>query len=693
MSPSRPLSVPHTNTYSLKPLVAAIAVACGSFSVSSFADTTAATTETPAAEIETVVVTAVRTAAEEKQVARPLVVVSQQEINEIQPASTAEAVSYENNIQAAGGPRASSQIVNIRGLQGQQVLQTVDGVRQNFGSGHRPTFFLDPMLLRNVEVLKGPASSLWGSGAIGGVVAQNTVNASDILKPDQTIGGLIKYGYNDNGEASSTTVAAGARTDTLDLLAAGFYRDSNDIELGHKDSNPTDTLADSASRSHGGMLKAQWQITDNQSIALNLRQSTEDGSVPTNSSAPPTPTSNYLIQRDTDDESVSLDYRLKTSPLLNAQAMVYQNKTEMGESRLSDDRSDSTKLKTKGYAINNQSDFGLVSLLYGIDGYHDDFSSKRGGADRPIPPDATVDVSGQFVQATIPLIKDVLRTEIGIRHDSFDTEADNLNTSTDASAISPSAALVWQADDWVEVAARYDEAFRAPSAEELYTTGTHFCMFPGFCNKFVSNPNLDPEEAANKELLTRMNWSNVIANDDKLAFKASYFRNDVNNFIEQITTSPTFFPVMDPGYTTWVNVDKARIHGYELEARYSWKNLSARIGYGETRGKDRETGEYLTNIPADKWVMDVGYMFLPEQKLQAGTRLSLVSSQRRLPNTTTNDYDRYQLIDVYASWQPVGDSLTLDLTVNNLTDEYYRVAFEELYQPGREVRLSATYRF
>jgi hemoglobin/transferrin/lactoferrin receptor protein len=59
---------------------------------------------------------------------------------------------------------------------------------------------------------------------------------------------------------------------------------------------------------------------------------------------------------------------------------------------------------------------------------------------------------------------------------------------------------------------------------------------------------------------------------------------------------------------------------------------------------------------------------------------------------TLNVYERYSVADVYARWQPTKD-LTLDLSVYNLTDQHYRVAFEELYKPRREVRIAVKYDF
>lgn len=66
---------------------------------------------------------------------------------------------------------------------------------------------MDPELLSSVEVVRGPASSLWGSGAIGGVVSQNTKSAREMLDEGQSFGGYLKQGYETNGQRSKSSGA------------------------------------------------------------------------------------------------------------------------------------------------------------------------------------------------------------------------------------------------------------------------------------------------------------------------------------------------------------------------------------------------------------------------------------------------------------------------------------------------------
>ena len=121
------------------------------------------------AELAPVTVTATRDNKTEKEATRSVATVSPESIESRQASSAPELVKDIPNVTTVGGPRSENQSINIRGLEGARVLQLVDGARQVFESGHRPSYFIEPELIRSAEVIRGPASNLWGSGAVGGV--------------------------------------------------------------------------------------------------------------------------------------------------------------------------------------------------------------------------------------------------------------------------------------------------------------------------------------------------------------------------------------------------------------------------------------------------------------------------------------------------------------------------------------------
>jgi len=641
-------------------------------------------------EMEEIKITATRNAQQSEMPSRNITLIDKAELDEIQATSVPQTVAHLPNVTLSGGPREDVQNVNIRGLGDTQVLQLVDGVRQNFMSGHRPTYFLDPELIKNVEVLKGPSSALWGSGAIGGVISQNTIHAADLLGA-RDFGGFIKQGYHSNSDKWLTTTALAGRMDSFDWLVSGFYRDGNDIELGNGKN-----LDGSASRDKGGMAKIDWFIDDAQTATFNLRSSEVNGAVPSNGAAD-IGSSNFMIQRENQTDHASVDYRLAPgNNWLNAQLMLYWNNTEMQEYRLSDRRTDSTEIETLGLNLNNRTELGNISFIYGVDGYQDKLSTQRSGINRATPMNATTDVWGAFTEVHIPFAE-VWRVELGGRYDYFSTEASNSNEDRSDNAFSPSVALVWQTTDRLNLTLRYDEAFRAPSVEELYTSGTHFCYFGNICNTYIPDPNLKPEESHNWEFSANYNMQTVFKENDRVNLQASVFHNNVDNFIEQDTTNyvRVFGPTADPIplNTEYSNVDEARLKGFELTFNYGLNDFDAAVSYGQTRGEDKQTGEKLNGIPADKWVLDLSQRLF-NRSVKTGLRLSHIETQNRTPSEDSRDYDHYTLADIYATWQPVSmPDMKLDLSVNNLFDQYYRVAFQELYMPGRDVRLAVRYQF
>jgi hemoglobin/transferrin/lactoferrin receptor protein len=119
--------------------------------------------------LEGVTVTATKTARDPFEVAESVSIVDQDRIEAAQASDLADLLEDLPNVDVAGGPRSIGQRVVIRGLSDDRILFVIDGARQNYNRAHDSRIFLDPDLFKQVEVLRGPASALWGSGALGGV--------------------------------------------------------------------------------------------------------------------------------------------------------------------------------------------------------------------------------------------------------------------------------------------------------------------------------------------------------------------------------------------------------------------------------------------------------------------------------------------------------------------------------------------
>jgi hemoglobin/transferrin/lactoferrin receptor protein len=651
-----------------------------------------------------VTVSAERIAQTAQRESRSIDTVSRTQLDEMQPRSVAEALRFEPNVSIVGGPIAGNQSVNIRGLEGNKILQIIDGTRVNTVFTKRPSYFLDPALIKDINVVKGPVSSLWGSGAVGGAVTQQTITAADLVDDGETFGGLVKLGFSDNGDQLTTTGAIGGATGALEWLLAASFLDSDDMKQGNGD-----TLYGSETENSTVLAKVNLALNATNSLGFNYREGITDGFPPAiGLSGDELNQADQLIKRKSTDKNISLIYQYNpSSMLINADARVYQNITLIDEVNVNNG-ADISRIETDGFAITNQSVMGGLNILTGIDGYNDALDAQRpdAGSGRPLPPaDAKSSIYGGFIYADYALT-DSLLVEAGLRYDGFSSSAQGFEDN-DESALSPSAALSWQVQDWARLSLRYDSAFRAPDVYELYLDGTHFSLFPGGpTNIFVPNPELEPETANNIELKGEFVFTNIFT-EDNLTIVASIFDNKVEDFIQlSVTTVPP--PFIPPscfipgrgagcfGTSESDNIANATIKGFELTAAYELENIIASLSYGQTRGEDDDSGEALTNIPADKLTLSVDYKaWVIDTKF--GFRAIYASDQ---DDTPTNDdlgpYDGYTTVDLYASWEPSSAALEgvkVDLTLANAFDEDYRTAWAAVSEAGRSVRLSAQYSF
>lgn len=202
-----------------------------------------AQTPPPAApeKLKDVSVTSTRTERDVNEVPNTVTVISAEDMQKAQVQDIADLVRYEPNISVRGESqrRFGNSSFSIRGIDGNRVMMLIDGVRIadefSFGSSQlngagRDTVDLDT--LKRVEILRGAASSVYGSDAIGGVVSYMTKDPSDYLKltPRDVYFGLRSgYASADRSWTNGFTVAAGREV----IQASLYYANRTGHEAGN----------------------------------------------------------------------------------------------------------------------------------------------------------------------------------------------------------------------------------------------------------------------------------------------------------------------------------------------------------------------------------------------------------------------------------------------------------------------------
>nr|WP_276208051.1 TonB-dependent receptor plug domain-containing protein [Halomonas socia] len=100
-----------------------------------------------------------------------------------------DALGSQPGLTVAGQGRRNGQTSSMRGFDRNGVLVRLDGIRQDIDTGHLGNVFVDPGLLREVQIARGALSSLYGSNAMGGVISLDTVDAGDLLRPGKPAAG------------------------------------------------------------------------------------------------------------------------------------------------------------------------------------------------------------------------------------------------------------------------------------------------------------------------------------------------------------------------------------------------------------------------------------------------------------------------------------------------------------------------
>jgi hemoglobin/transferrin/lactoferrin receptor protein len=623
--------------------------------------------------------------------------------------------------------------VNIRGLQDfGRVAVVVDGARQNYQvTGHNANgaFFLDPALVGGVEVVRGPTANVYGSGAIGGLVAFRTKDADDILKPGERFATEFSgmAGSNSN-RGLGTAFIAGKPNQNIDYIFGGTYRTQGDYKGGDDI-----LISNTANRVGTGLAKVTVRPLDGHEFKFGgLFQENNYNAGQFNRGPIDTASLEAVNQGtsvfDTQVKNYQANARWKyyrpEDKLFNWDANIYWNRTEQGQTKIYDPHPAGLALgpstiyyapcfqtpgnaisgcvgdnrgyniDTKGFNVNNTSRFDAFgfsnALTIGGDGFQDDVSTfDAQGNSNVTTPGGVRSVTGAFAQLKSNF-SNWLEIVSAVRYDNYElTSGPN---SSGGDRVSPKITVGVTPIQGFTPYVSYAEGYRAPSITETLLVGPHigpnpyaglfYCPSgtyppPGppvfnlnlFC--FLPNLNLRPEVGKNKEAGVNLKYNDIFGAGDSFRGKFNVFRNDLEDYIELTQFGPTrtYQGIAYYPFYQYQNIQSAHIQGFEAETMYDAGAWFVGVSVTLLRGYNDVTGIGLATIPGNKIVTSGGVRLL-DRKMTIGASWSSVASNQNVP-VNYLPATSYDLLNLYLSYEPVKD-LWVNFTVDNALNRYYR---------------------
>ncbi|EPO1869766.1 TonB-dependent hemoglobin/transferrin/lactoferrin family receptor [Serratia marcescens] len=598
-------------------------------------------------------------------------------------------------ITVTGSGRSNGQDLMMRGYDRRGVLTLVDGIRQGTDTGHINGTFLDPALVKRIEVVRGPSALLYGSGALGGVVSYETVDAADLLLPGHDSGFRV-YGTAGTGDHSlGMGASAYGKTDNLDGLLSFGTRDVGDLRQGNGFDAPNDETISNV------LAKGTWKLDDNQSLSGNLRYYNNSAQEPKNPQTPASSSGNLMTDRSTIQRDAALSYKLKPAgqDWLDAEAKVYYSDVKIN-AHANGSEDEARKQTTKGAKLENRTrlfadTFASHLLTYGTEAYKQE--QTPGGATESFP-HAKINFASGWLQDEITLRDLPVTLLAGTRYDNYKGSSDGY-ADVDADKWSSRGAVSITPTDWLMLFGSYSQAFRAPTMGEMYNDSKHFSIPMGpttITNYWVPNPNLKPETNETQEYGFGLRFDDLMLADDSLQFKASYFDTKAKDYITTDVTMELGRGPRGPyciSCTTFsTNIDRAKIWGWDATLSYKTPWFGWDLAYNRTRGKNEATGDWLSSINPDTVTSSLDVP-LGETGLSAGWVATFAERATRV-ETGTAEQAGYGVNDFYLSYKGRDrlQGMTTTVVLGNAFDkEYYSP--QGVPQDGRNAKLLVSYQW
>jgi hemoglobin/transferrin/lactoferrin receptor protein len=717
----------HSHTISRLALVFALGCAAGAPALAETAESGSIAAEDRAPQDPVITVLATRNPIRAFDFPGQVTVIEREVIDDFNPSTLHDVFVAIPGTTFDSGARRTGDAPSIRGFSGNGVLIFQDGARQSFISGHDGRFFIDPELVQTIEVVRGPSSALYGSGALSGVIATRTKSAADLLEDGERFGVRLTTGYqgvNDEFRVGVTGAAQSA-DGVWDVLGNVTYRDAGNIELGNGTTLPADDEI------YSNLFKLTVRPASALEITGSYSRFSSDSTDPSNPqgnnlSGP----ANELVFRDITSETAQVGLNWNpASPAIDLNLVGYYTDNAVEEDEVSSDRVADRRVETVGFLLDNRSRFDLgggsnLTLTYGGEFYRDEQTGidtasadgTRGGV-----PDAETEFTGLFAQAELRLaslgpIPGELTVIPGIRWDSFKSTATDESFEIDDEEFSPKIGVSYEPIPELLFFGNYALGFRAPSFNEAFADGAHFVIpdlstppgprGPRFVtNAFIGNPNLEAEESETWEVGAGLQLDDLASAGDRLSMKGSYYRSDVDNLIGLDVNIPVGCFVASPfvppcgsgpefGNTSQnVNIRNAEIDGIEIEFSYASDHFYARGNFSSIDGVDAGNGEFLEGVlQPDTLFVDIGTR-IGDSGFRLGVR-TIYATEFDEVNEPQDVRDDYLVNDLYLVFEPEDGPLAgfrVDLGIDNVADRDFEVVNAGVSQPGRNFKAAISW--
>ncbi|MEV5117435.1 TonB-dependent hemoglobin/transferrin/lactoferrin family receptor [Stenotrophomonas indicatrix] len=673
-----------------------------------------------AREFDRVQVTATRTERAVSDVAATVDVIDREQMDRQLVQDIKDLVRYEPGLSVSrSATRFGLGSIRIRGLDGNRVRIQTDGIAMptsfNIGSfSNANRNFTDLDTLKRVEIVRGPASSLYGSDALGGVVAFVTKDPADYLKDG-------KDSYVKDGKDSYVGLKFGYDGEWKGLLggvtsAFGGEHWSGMVNINHRQGQETDNKGDVRSNDNtrtaanpqdrdgrSGLAKLVYAPSEDQRFRLTVEGNEDNTDTDVLSSIDRTTTTGMKARDKQSRTRVSFAHEMDALDKGFADSLHWQVYTQDSETTQRTDEARANGSRRHREFSFDQRVYGLQAvfnkafstgsvehaLTYGFDGARTEIRQKRDGyqvsnrgvVSTTILPDAfpvrdfpiskTTEL-GLYAQDEMRLADGRLSLVPGVRVDRYELKPDvdsifaedNPGVAVSElkkTSVSPKFGLVYRFTDEWSLFAGYSRGFRSPPYNDVNLGFTNFA----FGYTAIPNPDLKPETSDGVELGLRFLSPAAYVS-------LSGYYNDYKDFIESQTlvgTNPQGLMVFQSR-----NIADARIYGAELKAGVDFGQISPalqgwalRSAVAWSRGDNKTEDTPLDSVDPLRGTVGLMYDTDTWGVELAGT---FVKRKDRLASTTAYRPAGYGVADLMAHWN-FAPGATFNVGVFNLGDKRY----------------------